>query len=309
MSAIDNLASDISLSLAQQAHNGTSFVPEKRGESTVREYVETLTADYQMLLKHADTDEKKALLEEEFQRYRAGYRERTVAWLHARSRMVSSMIAGPSNFPSRQMAKRGDTAHKRLQELLDFRSRALEAIKKKLHPEWRPIMAGDDNAVERLEAKIAKAERCQAVYREANKIIRSKPKNEPADDKIAKLVALGITEANARKLFEPDFCGRIGFADYVLKNNNANIRRMQQRLEQIKRNREAEAAEVEGEYAKMEDCPAENRVRLYFPDKPAAEIRSKLKANGFRWAPSLNCWQAYRNHRSVTAAKEVAGIA
>jgi hypothetical protein len=32
-----------------------------------------------------------------------------------------------------------------------------------------------------------------------------------------------------------------------------------------------------------------------------------LKAAGFRWTPTLGCWQAYRNHNALTVAREIAG--
>ncbi len=308
MHALLNLEDDIPLTTAIAAHNGTSFVPEKRGASERTGYAETLRSDYESLAKLADTDEKRSLLDEEFTTYRAGYRKHVLAWLHSRSRIVSTMIAGPSNFPVRQMEKRSNWAHNHLQRLLSFRERALEAIRKKLCPGPRPIMSGDDDAVERLEAKISDAERLQAAMREANKIVRSKPKNQPTPEKITALVALGLKAANAASLFEPDFCGRLGFPDYKLANNNANIKRMKDRLAAISRNKAAEESTVEGEHARVDDCPAENRVRLFFPGKPAAEVRRKLKSSGFRWAPSLGCWQAYRNDRTRATAIDVAGV-
>ena len=35
----------------------------------------------------------------------------------------------------------------------------------------------------------------------------------------------------------------------------------------------------------------------------------RLKGAGFRWTPSLGCWQAYRNHRALSVAKAIAGVA
>src|SRR5690606_19005540 len=131
---------------------------------------------------------------------------------------------------------------------------------------------GDDDAIERLEAKIARAVKLQETMKAANKVIRKHLGNHEAQK--AGLIALGLSEATASKILAPNCFGSIGFESFELKNNNANIRRMKQRLEQIKRDQSAEVEEVEGEHAKFEDCPAENRVRLYFPDKPAAEVRS-----------------------------------
>ena len=40
------------------------------------------------------------------------------------------------------------------------------------------------------------------------------------------------------RLREPDFCGRIGYPAYLLQNNNANIRRIRGRIEELKKRSE-----------------------------------------------------------------------
>ena len=303
-----NLENDIPTDVARAAHYGTSFVPDKRAQQEQEEHARIMQADYDDLARHADTDEKLAQLDEEFSRYREGYRRRKLACLQSRARCMSSMITGPANFPTARNQKRNNVADKRMQELIDFRARALDAIRKTLRPELRPIMAGDVDAAERLQEKIDKAERMQSIMRDANKIIRRAPKNEPTPDKLAALVALGLSDSQADELFKPDFCGRVGFADYQLSNNNANIKRMRDRLTQVERNKTAETTERDGANARLEDCPTDNRVRLFFPGKPDADTRTRLKSSGFRWAPSIGCWQAYRNPRTLATAAEVAGF-
>ena len=263
----DRYEDDIPLELAVAAHRGTSFYADKRGEQERADYAQTLQQDRDDLAKLADTPGKAAILDSEFSRYRHFLRTRTLSLLSAKSRCVSTMIAGPARFPVERQRKRSDAADKRLQELLEYRKRALEAIRRKLCPEEAPIMSGDADAVDRLRAKIAEAEQ----KRDA---IKAAP-HEP----------------------------------WELSNLGANIRRMRERLAHLERTKAMPEQSVQGTAARVEDCPAENRVRLHFPGKPSEEIRSKLKSRGFRWAPSLGCWSSYRSEYALATAREVAGIA
>lgn len=302
----NDFANDIPLELAQRAHSGTSFVPERRATSEREGYASTLSSDYANLEKLATTDDKRATLAEEFPRYRAGYRARYLAHLGSRARCLSAMITGPSNFPTARNAKRNDHADKKTKELIDYRVRALAAIHKALCPELAPIMAGDSDATTRLQAQIDKATKLQAQMTACNAAIR---KHKRADEaaQIAALVALGLTDKQATGLLQPDSYGNIGFARYELTNNGANIRRMQTRLEVISRNQATAPTWIQGERARLEDCPPDNRVRLFYPGKPDEATRSRLKSSGFRWTPSLGCWQAYRNDRALDIARREAG--
>lgn len=169
------------------------------------------------------------------------------------------------------------------------------------------IMSDDPAADLKLAAKIADAEQLQAQMKACNTAIRKHAKAGQAAQ-VAALVAIGRTEAQARTLLTPDFCGRIGFANYQLTNNGANIRRMKERLQTVARAQATPETIIEGSNARLEDCPPENRVRLFFPGKPSEEIRSRLKRAGFRWSPTIGAWQAFRNNPSIQTAKIEAGL-
>lgn len=81
------------------------------------------------------------------------------------------------------------------------------------------------------------------------------------------------------------------FESFRLSNNNANIRRIKQRIEQLMRIDAMESTdEVINGIRIFRNVPG-NRMQLFFPDKPSDEIRSILKANGFRWSPLEGAWQ------------------
>ena len=158
-----------------------------------------------------------------------------------------------------------------------------------------------------LKAKIQKAEEFQEQAKLINATIRKAKKVGPSALEAA-LKVLGLSDETIKNALKPDYAGRVGVPTYALTNNNANLRRMRQRLEVISRDQAKEATETQGTAARLEDCPAENRVRLFFPGKPSEEVRSLLKSKGFRWSPTIGAWQAYRNHWSMEAAKQVAGV-
>ncbi len=301
-------STDIPYSAAHDAHRGTSWVPETRAANTITSHGNFMVEVYKELHAQATKGGTLGILDEEFERFRQGYKRHELAYLGSRSRMVSAMISGPSGYPAERMRKRGDVAHRRLEEVLAFSERAQNAIRRKLRPDLAPIMAGDADALDRLQAEIRAAKLNQERMKAANKALKAAGKQGKEAQAFA-LAALGFTAEQVQELVYPKFASYgQGFAHFSLSNNNANIRRMELRVKQITRLRGAEAKEVQTESGiKLVEAPAENRVKLFFPGKPAPEVIQQLKSNGFRWTPSQKCWQAYYN--CLGRAKALAGVA
>lgn len=166
------------------------------------------------------------------------------------------------------------------------------------------ISSDDPEALVRLREKLSKIERAREQMKLCNATIRKHAKSGP-DAQVAALVALGwFGEARARDLLKPDFCGRIGFADFELTNTGAEIRRIKARIAGLETlsTQPVRAPETIGDVTIDE---GDNRVRIRFPGKPAAEVRTDLKRSGFRFAPSEGAWQRQASNAAWYEARRI----
>lgn len=101
------------------------------------------------------------------------------------------------------------------------------------------ISSDDPEAVAKLRTELEQLQKAQGVMKAANKVIRA---NKTPEARIAALVKVGLTEAQAAEIIKPDFAGRVGFAPYQLSNASANMRRIEERIKVLQRARDARAA-------------------------------------------------------------------
>lgn len=170
----------------------------------------------------------------------------------------------------------------------------------------------DSDALERLEEKLKKLTDYQETMKGINVVVRDK---RIADAEKIKTICerFHVTPESAQEIVHPkESWHSPGIQSWQLSNNSAEIRRIKQRIEEVVRYRneikKTEEAgglpEFEFDGGKIVDNIPENRLQIFFDDKPEAEVRTQLKRNGFRWAPSNGAWQSYRNHHTLTWAKQ-----
>lgn len=160
------------------------------------------------------------------------------------------------------------------------------------------ISSDDPEALAKLSDKLAKLERDQETMKKINAFVR---KNNQSG-----IEALGYTTEQAAAFFKPDFCGRVGFPSYALTNNNANIKRIKDRIAELSKNAERVAVEKAGSGYQYKENSEENRVMFFFDAKPSKDIRDILKAYGFKFSPSRNnAWVRQLNVNGIYAGKTV----
>lgn len=183
-----------------------------------------------------------------------------------------------------------DKAHTALEKADYYRSRvsAMESN--------TAISSDDPQAIEKLTDKLEKLTDIQTFMKAANKCIKKK-------DKDAFLQLDFGTEALWNTLNTPDCCHRIGFPAYMLTNNNANIRRITQRLQELKQTEGRTTTEKTVKGVRVVQNVEANRIQLIFVAKPSEEVRERLhKHHHFHWSHQESAWQRFLNPQGIYEA-------
>ena len=226
---------------------------------------------------------------------KAAHTERQADAAHAQAHDMAQAIPFGQPILIGHHSERGDRRYReRIQQgyekSFELQKKAEHYVEKAASVGKGGISSDDPDAIEKLKAKLASLQAWQGAMKKLNSVVRRHAKADP-ETCISALVATGLVDdARARELIKPDFMGRIGFAPYQLQNNNANIRRIAQRIKDLEKVADRPEFERSGPGYTYREDPQENRAMFLFDGKPAKETRDLLKRHGFRWSPTRSAW-------------------
>lgn len=163
------------------------------------------------------------------------------------------------------------------------------------------ISSDDPEAIAKLKEKLEQRQNLQSHMKKVNGYFRKngtiKGFEGISDEKAAK-----IDEAvkNAYSWITAPF------PSYELSSNNAEINRLKKRIASLESREETTFVGWKFAGGEAVANKEENRLQIFFDEKPDAEQRSVMKSNGFRWAPSVGAWQRQLNHSAIYAANSIA---
>lgn len=244
---------------------------------------------------------------ERFERLAEKARKESTEAYERSNGLVENIPAGQPIQPGR----RGISHRKTLKKSWDALGRSVKLDEKAEYYEQKAkaaecndhIYLDEEDAVERLQEKLEGLKNAQEMMKAVNKIVRDKKLTR--EEQFAAIVGIGLSENAAKELMTPNCMGYIGFASFSLTNNNANIHRVEEQLKRAIALRETETTEEIINGVRVVRNTEENRLQLFFPNKPDEQTRSKLKHYAFRWSPSNGCWQSYLNNRQMYRANEL----
>lgn len=177
-----------------------------------------------------------------------------------------------------------------------YRQKA-EAVKKN-----QAISSDDPEAIRKYEEKLAKLEELHEYMKYINEEYeRCKGDIDKMNIKESTKEALKTAKANHPYSwpFKP-------FESYAFSNNRAEIRRIKQRIEELKQRAQDKTTEIQvADGVKIVDNVEINRVQVVFDHIPSEEIRRKLSKRGFRWSPRNKAWQRHRSNSAMYWAKQI----
>ena len=165
------------------------------------------------------------------------------------------------------------------------------------------ISSDDPDALEKLEEKLATLQAAQEQDKALNAYYRKHKtvKGFPgiSDERAAKI------DASLAELRETL---RRPVPSFHLSNRNAEINRLKKRIEQLRQVDGMKHIEIPFDGGVLVTNEDVNRVQIIFDAQPDETIRARLKANGFRWAPSERAWQTQRTPAALRRAKLILDI-
>lgn len=294
---------EVPYDLAFDAHRGSSFVPEERAHQRQQEYVDYMEGLHEELKGLTKSPEQEAELKYQFAQFKEGYLSRYKGVLAADARTVSSMITGPSNFPTARNEKRLDAAHAKTMDFLDWRNDAVRRMKKAIH-NAAPEDVQIDEETERLKkSALSTIATLKSIEAGEGGLSRSLFTSN-LQGKLERAAKNGNYEAVEKTL---EFI-REHQEKHLKKPVFAKNNRVWQAVESHKSASESKAAEPakdgEEDFLHFDGATAvrnydEDRIQITMPGKPSADVRESLKSAGWHWSPRNGVWQ-----RKLTNAAE-----
>ncbi|WP_341464633.1 hypothetical protein [Intestinimonas butyriciproducens] len=210
------------------------------------------------------------------------------------ARMPSYLIAGGGNFSGRKKQKQNAASDKNVGEYLYIQG-LLDKIRS---TGTGGISADDRQAMEKLEVKLESLKTDQEHMKAVNTYYRKHKTLEGCP--VLTPEGIAALQASMARDWRKD---SVPYPSFHLSNNNANIRRIEQRIHDLKNRPEFVGWDFPGGRAEVNED--ENRLQLFFDEKPGDEQRQALSHSGFHWSRRFGAWQRQLNRNAIYAADRI----
>ncbi|WP_372640201.1 zincin-like metallopeptidase domain-containing protein [Ancylomarina sp.] len=293
---------ELNYDLAYRAYTGTSFSPEKRAVSQQKGYANLLNEFAEEIEGIAKTDQQKELAVSEFTIFKERLLKKLTALLVAKSRCMSTMITGSSNFPVRSNQKKLDTEHKRLNEYIDFNDKAQKGIIKKIKRAI-PKELADKQAFEEIENRVINY-LASIISIIKGTQVGSAPHFRALLGSFIKTLSKKHQHEYVNKVFQIIKDTEKKHEVTIFSKTN-KIWNLENQTDGARVTETGERVILENSVAKLVNNLDAERIQIITEDKPSEEARKLLKSKAFRWSPRFKAWQRINTSQAIYIAKIV----
>lgn len=296
---------DIDYDIAYRSSQNTSFVPEKRAKQRQLEYLTYMENFSSHLDKYAENEDQKKLANELMAEYKELFIKYYQDYLISRSRVASTMITGPANFPTARNEKANRAAENKYNKLSEWSDRFYTRSKKRLLNK-----RSDEDVLNQEVSQIKK----------------------DITESLATIIGINSGEIKGfdKRLFSASVSGKIerlvnnGRVDVLeviiqhikkisdsqpkpLFRDNSKIWRAIEHAINVRRNKGLDEKE------KIEKTALQNveikrnqqrrGIEISFPGRPSKQVLDWLKENKYRWGRVAKVW--YTNYTEEKLQKAI----
>lgn len=278
---------------AVRSFHGTSFSPEERAALYIRDYEAALISDL------------ANIPQEEQPRYIDKFTNWVRVLFDKHSRCLSAMITGPARFPTRRNEKANNSYESAVKEFGEWREKVQKAIarrieeakpaEQKICEEWVQLKRSIHSSASTIKGINEGTEKCYSKALFVNSIygkVETYAKRGEVEivEKAVEYVRLLNKETSV-------ITERHKFFKLI---DEAKVVKERQ---EIKANKEDVELLFDG--GRVIKNFSEDRLQILFDGKPASDVISKLKHNGFRWSPRFMAWQRQLTDNAYYGAARV----
>lgn len=215
------------------------------------------------------------------------------------ARVPSILIAGGSNFPVRKKEKQNAARDRNMEDWNEIQG-LLDKIRS---TGMGGISADDPQAIQKLEAKLEKLQAAQDTMKAVNAYYRKHKTLDGCPNLSAERIEKMKGEMSSQWHIDDK-----PYPSWALSNNSAEIRRVKGRIAELTRKQETAYAGWEFDGGTVEANREDNRLQIFFEEKPDEKTRETLRENGFRWSPKAGAWQRQLNDNAIYVADRLSCI-
>lgn len=265
---------------ARLAYYWSSFDPDKRAESTLREHQNMLMEDL------------KEVPETEQERYIKNFKVYFSAWLSAHSKCVNWAVTGRSGLNIRKVQQANEREQIKYQDFLDWREKAKKQIAKNIRDSRSPEMVMSEDW-KRLENDILHS---AAVIHGINNGTERGYHKALFVSSIYNKVETFAKHGNSEIVEKAIACIRnFNTTMSVVITERHKFFKLLDVAEQNKEKKEDKSNQDSKEFS-FENLTivfnySLDRLQIIFSAIPTAEVRTQLKKNAYKWSPNNSAWQ------------------